>query len=129
MKKIFYIILFYIFTSCHSFVDSTNDICGLYTGISKWPIDPDIQICFNPDGTFLYKESFDLYTGSGKGKWKIIGRKIIMEFNNEDSISDIERVLSGGRQIKGNKSAVILNRNKIKIKNVKLKKRETQTED
>ena len=52
-----------------------------------------------------------------------------MEFNNEDSISDIERVLSGGRQIKGNKYAVILNRNKIKIKNVKLKKRETQTED
>lgn len=46
-----------------------------------------------------------------------------MEFNKEDSLSDIEKALIGGQQIKGNKSAVIVNRNKIKINNVKLKKK------
>ena len=122
MRRVFYIFLFYIFTSCHSFVDLTNYISGVYTGCSKGPVDPYIQICFNSDGTYLYKESFDLYTGFGKGKWKIVGKQIIMEFNDEDLLSDIEKALSSGRQIKGNKSAVIVNRSKIKINNVMLKK-------
>ena len=43
-----------------------------------------------------------------------------MEFNKEDSLSDIEKALIGGQQIKGNKSAQIINRNKIKLKYVNL---------
>lgn len=123
MKRVFYIFLFYILTSCHSFVDLANNIRGVYIGSSKWPLDHGIQICFNSDGTFQYKELFDLYTGSGEGKWKVVGKRIIMEFNDEDLLSDIEKALSSGRQIKGNKSAEIVNRKKIKINNVILKKK------
>lgn len=123
MKRVFYIFLFYILTSCHSFVDLANNIRGVYIGSSKWPLDHGVQICFNSDGTFQYKELFDLYTGSGEGKWKVVGKRIIMEFNDEDLLSDIEKALSSGRQIKGNKSAVIVNRSKIKINNVILKKK------
>lgn len=123
MKRVFYIFLFYILTSCHSFVDLANNIRGVYIGSSKWPLDPEIQICFNSDGTFQYKELFDLYTGSGEGKWKVVGKRIIMEFNDEDLLSDIEKALSAYRQIKGNKSAEIVNRKKIKINNVILKKK------
>ena len=115
--------MFYILTSCHSFVDLANNIRGVYIGSSKWPLDPEIQIQFNSDGTFLYKELFDLYTGTGKGKWKVAGKRIIMEFNDEDLLSDIEKALSAYRQIKGNKSAEIVNRKKIKINNVILKKK------
>ena len=73
------------------------------------------------DQSFLLSQTFDLSRSEGTGRWTIIGKQIILEFDNRD-FDNIEDALSQGKII-GRRTLKIINNHKLKMDKAILKKK------
>ena len=124
--RIFTIILSLAIVSCNSVYYSEHNMAGIYIGgvkDSRKGLGEADYLYLKEDGSCKIVQRHDIYMSDGFGRWEIIGKEIIMEFENrvyEDANEELLDALSGGSIIKGKKSAQIINRNKIKLKYVNL---------
>lgn len=123
MKAIIYIsVVLMSFLSCNAQQIEKETICGTFYKLQKGK---DFNVSYtlelNTDSTFLLR----LNTAGGKpqceGKWKIVNSKSIFLKCNE--IGDITETLTNGYMSQREHKMKIISKNKIKYKDVVLKRK------
>ena len=102
-----------------------HDMAGVYTGhdksSKKYAIIMNYNLHLLADQSFWLSQSFDLSRSEGTGRWTVVGKQIILEFDNGD-FDNIEDALSKGK-IKGRRTLKIINNHKLKMDKAILKKK------
>ncbi len=128
MKKlIVYIAVLSLLLSCKSQQLTLNTLSGLYDGvevISDNALSYYVELELKQDRTCVLRKTLDLAKIECRGEWSIInGNLIEIKCNSNLALSDMEKALQGGSFIEGNIEVEILNKNKLKLDNVVLKRK------
>ena len=128
MKKlIVYIAVVFLLLSCKSQQLNFTTLCGSYDGaeeISNYALSYYVELELKQDSTCTLRKTFDLSKTECIGEWYIIrGDLIEIECNKNPVLSDIEKTLQGGSFIDGNIEVKVLDKNKLKLNNIILKRK------
>ena len=127
MKNIIvYIISITLLASCKAQQFDIASMSGRYVGVdrAKNTLSTSILLELNKDNTCLFERSMDLSKNICQGKWRIVNNCMInITCNNNPILSDIEKALQCGDYIEDSLQIKILDKNKLKIGNVILKRK------
>lgn len=127
MKRfIIYLTVLMLFTSCKIQQVNVASLCGRFGGVEgdKSPLSTYVLLELNKDSTCLLTKTFDLFKHECRGEWTLLNDDVIeIKCNNNPIQSDIEKALQGGCYIDGTLQIKILNINKLKLKDVILKRK------
>jgi hypothetical protein len=92
-------------------------------GISNHTLSYYVELELKQDRTCTLRKTFDLSKIECRGEWTVINDNLIeIKCNRNPVLSDIEKALQGGSFIEGNIEVRVLNKNKLKLDNVVLKR-------
>ena len=125
-KNVFYITVLTVLLSCKSQHITVDTLHGSFDGTEKMSkhLSWNVMLELNPDSTCSLRKSFDLALWSCMGEWAVIGGKLIeIKCNRNPILSDIEKALISGGFIEGNLELKVLNKNKLMLDNIVLKRK------
>ena len=96
-------------------------MCGSFDGMEGFYYYVELQL--NSDSSCSLIKSFDLAKSVCYGEWAINNKSIEILCNRNPQTDDVTRALQGGGYIEGNLRVIVLNRNKLKIGNTILKRK------
>lgn len=122
MKKIRYILIVLIFYSCSAVKIEPSFVVGKYykRQMSKNTFSINYNLILKSDNTFSLSMNMQDANPKCNGKWELRENKYI--YLKCDETNDIGVILSSGYMNEKEYKLEIINRNKIKFKNVILKK-------
>ena len=128
MKKIvLYLVFFALPISCKSQQVAVSSLCGSYVGSekkSKHTLSYSIELELKQDKICTLRKTLDLSKIECRGEWSISGNLIEIKCNRNPVLTDVEKALQGGSFIEGNIDVKVLSKNKLKLDNVVLKRKQ-----
>jgi hypothetical protein len=116
MKTLFYFILLGVFASCKTHT-ALKGLHGTYLAKGK---DYYYSLILNPDNTFLLKIKYQDAVPECSGNWRYF-TKDTLELTCS-ALNDIAKSLTNGYMTERNHKVGVINKNKLKLDNVVLRK-------
>jgi len=121
MKKIVYILMIVLIYSCSSLKIEQANIVGEYFMLqtNRNTLSISYNLILNSDNTFSLSLKMQDANPKCNGQWKLIDKYIYLKCKDTEDVVD---VLSSGYMKEKNYKLEVINSNKIKFKDVVLKK-------
>ena len=133
MKKIIvYIIALFLLLSCNSNRFISDKLHGTFNGVEfyydektnrKHPL-WGVKLELKQDGTCVLRKSHSLAGRYCFGEWTMVNEKLVkINCNRNPELDGIAKSLIGGNAIEGKLEVKIINKNKLKLDDVVLKRK------